>query len=413
MPPNSSSNTAITGYGSITAAGINSTTAFTNIDAGVVRNINVGGAYFPGQFVAPCFRIQEDCLQPFQRAEHEIKLPLSGINRTILLALTAIEEALVHTGMTIAELRQKRVGIAIGTTVGCTFHNEEYYKVWREGAEPDPAPLFTYLSSNLAARIQDIIEVTGPRAVITNACASGTDAIGVARTWLQYGLCDIAIAGGADELSRIACHGFKSLMLVSEKSCTPFDHTRQGLNLGEGAGVLVMESDQHVASRQAKIRGRVRGYGIAGDAHHPTAPHPEGKGLQLAVAKALQDAGIGTGDIAMINAHGTGTPANDLAETNAIAELGFDEDKVPVVSTKGATGHTLGAAGGVEAVFTLMALNHGEVSGTVGCKNPDPDFSYNVLQQGRKAGLKSRIGLSQSLAFGGSNAALIIQGEGV
>lgn len=410
--PDSSFNTVVTGYGCVVAAGCNSSEAYAAIRSGIVCNEDVGD-FFPGDFVAPCFRVRENLLQQFQSPGHPVSLPEAGVNRTILLALTAILEALDLAKIRAHTLAGKRVGIALGTTVGCTFHNEEYYRHWREGCEPEPTPLVTYLTSNIAARIQQILGLSGPRLVVTNACASGTDAIGVAKNWLQHGLCDIAIAGGADELSRVACHGFKSLMLVSEKSCRPFDRSRQGLNLGEGAGILVMESERHAASRKAPVSGWVLGYGIAGDAHHPTAPHPEGKGLQLAVQRAVSDAGIVPGEIAMINGHGTGTPANDLAETNAIAALGFDAESVPVVSTKGATGHTLGAAGGVEAVFTLMALNHGELSGTVGCREIDPAFSFKVLPEGQRAVLGGRIGLSQSLAFGGSNGALILQGAGL
>jgi 3-oxoacyl-[acyl-carrier-protein] synthase-1/3-oxoacyl-[acyl-carrier-protein] synthase II len=335
----------------------------------------------------------------------------SGCNRTILLALTAIDEALTQAGYNLDELATRRVGLALGTTVGCTFHNESYYVDWKSGKVPDSQPLQRYFSSNLAECIQHILGIQGPRTVITNACASGTDAIGIARSWLECGVCDIAIAGGVDELSRIACNGFKSLMLVSEEHCRPFDKKRRGLNLGEGAGVLVLERENEALSANRKILGWIRGYGSAGDAYHPTAPHPQGAGLQRAILQALADAALSVKDIAMINAHGTGTPANDKAETQAIYEVGFDTAAVPVVSTKGVTGHTLGAAGGIEAVFTLLSLNKGEVFGTVGCLDPDPDLPCSVLPEGEKVVLTGRVGISQSLAFGGSNSVLVIEGS--
>lgn len=405
------SDIVITGYGTVTAAGADAVAGYESIAAGLVNNSPVGSDFFPPPFCAPCFRVREEWLL----ASGELGGRLEGApaNRTIHLALTAIEEGLRHAGLFLDSFAGKRVGIVMGTTVGCTFHNEEYYRVWSQGKEPDPAPLATYLSANLAARLQSLLSVSGPRAVITNACASATDAIGVAKNWLVNDLCDIAIAGGADELSRIACHGFKSLMLVSAKSCQPFDRERQGLNLGEGAGVFVMEKKGHAVARNAMIRGYVRGYGIGGDAHHPTAPHPEGRGLQYAVSMALADAGVATDKICMINAHGTGTPANDRAETAAIAAAGFTPEKVSVVSTKGATGHTLGAAGGVEAVFALMALNSGTVHGTVGCQQLDSELAFTPLVHGEKVDLVGRIGMSQSLAFGGSNSALVLEaGEG-
>lgn len=408
----SSPRVAVIGYGTISAAGDNSEQAMVNIARGLAQSTLLEAPFFPSSFAAPCFLINERSLGQFHGLA-EIKPDcFSGIGRTLLLALTAIDEALLRAGMTLNELQYRRVGVALGTTVGCTFNNETYYTDWKEGVEPDSTPLLTYLSSNLAERVQNTLGVQGPRAVITNACASGTDGIGIAKNWLEHGLCDIAIAGGADELSRIACHGFKSLMLVSEESCRPFDKERCGLNLGEGAGIMILERETDALANGKEIAGWIRGYSIAGDAYHPTAPHPQGRGLQMAVGKALADGGVSIDGISMINGHGTGTPANDKAETGAIFELGFDVPALPVVSTKGATGHTLGAAGGLEAVFTLLALNKGKLSGTVGCHNSDPDFPFAVLAQDDHAYLKGRIGLSQSLAFGGSNSALVIEGAG-
>lgn len=402
----------ITGYGSITALGVNSELAQENNSQGLVNNRVLGHPVFPKGFEAPCFLVEKELLQPFKSSiEYDDTSPIV-FNRTILLALTAIEETIGSSGWGLGDLRSKRVGVIMGTTVGCTFHNEEYYTLWKKGEKPQSAPLTTYLSSNLSERIQKSLHLSGPRAVITNACASGTDAIGIGKNWLEHDLCDLVIAGGSDELSRVASHGFKSLMLVSQENCKPFDQNRQGLNLGEGAGVFLLEREDKSLERGGIIYGRVKGYGIGGDAYHPTGPHPEGRGLQLAFRNSLKNSGVGIDSIAMINGHGTGTPANDLAETTALAGLGFDTLSVPVVSTKGTTGHTLGAAGGVEAVYTLMALNKGEVFGTTGCCNQDDKLPLDVLAQGQKKSLKSRIGVSQSLAFGGSNSVLILEGVG-
>ena len=400
----------VTGYGAITALGKNCQDAFAHMAAGLLCSVPMGERFFPKGFTAPCFQVPSIAPEVGRSKldERIAKTPIS--NRTVSLTLLAVAEALHRAGLSLGDLQGKRVGVVLGTTVGCTFHNEDYYVKWRDGQNPSPEPLFAYLNSNLADTVLDFLGAVGPGLVITNACASGTDAIGIAKTWLENNRCDIAIAGGADELSRVACHGFKSLMLYSEKSCTPFDAKRQGLNLGEGAGILVMEKQAHAKARGQEVVGRVRGYGCAGDAYHPTAPHPDGLGLQGAINGALQDSGFLLGDICLINAHGTGTPANDLAETNAISALGFDPDRVPVVSTKGFTGHTLGAAGGVEAVYTLMALNEGRVRGTGGCHNIDPKLNFPVLAESETRVLAGKIGMSQSLAFGGSNSALIIEG---
>ncbi len=401
------SSIVITGYGSVTAAGDDSDSAFEGLQRGLVKSTMISEEFFRAPFSAPCFCAPAE--GEFRFLGDLIQDREQNFNRTIIFALRAIDEALDRSGHSLDELAGYRVGAALGTTVGCTFHNEPYYSDWKNGRDVAPDPLFTYFNSNLAECIQHILGLDGPRVVITNACASGADAIGVAKSWLESGLCDIAVAGGVDELSRVACHGFNSLMLVSDKNCKPFDRDREGLNLGEGAGIMVLEKETALSKKQ-QIHGWVRGYGAAGDAYHPTTPHPEGRGLQRAFAIAMEDAGLQPGDIAMINAHGTGTAANDRAEMYAISQMGLVIDSLPIVSTKGATGHTLGAAGAVEAVFTLKSLNSGQVFGTPGCISPDPDFPLVPLVESEYKVLKGKIGMSQSLAFGGSNTVLIIEG---
>lgn len=412
MSKRSMSKIAVTGCGCICAAGADTDAVWRAIQAGLVNNRADSNHLFLEREDVPVFAVPHLAL-PAIFAEAVAERAAGGeLNRTIILTLTAVAEAIGAANLTVAQLRTKRVGIALGTTVGCTFNNEDYYIQWQKGESPDLGPVHRYLSANLAERVQDILGVRGPRAVVTNACASGTDAIGLAKMWLDHDLCDLAIAGGADELSRIACQGFNSLMLVSQNSCTPFGAKRDGLNLGEGAGILCLEKEAEATASQREIKGWVCGYGAANDAYHPTAPHPEGRGLQDAVSQALAAAGLGLADISLINAHGTGTPANDRAETAALSALGLGEETTPIVSTKGATGHTLGAAGGIEAVLTLLALGSGKVSGTIGCHTPDPELAVPVLSAGEEARLSGRMGISQSLAFGGGNSALVLEGGG-
>ncbi len=335
-----------------------------------------------------------------------------GMNRTMDLMLYALLHALCDAGLDVWSLRDVRVGIAVGTTVGCTFNDEKYYDSWRRGEKSLPCPVLSYVSSNLASSMHDYLGTSGPSMVITNACASGTDAIGLASDWIVSGLCDVALAGGADELSRIAYNGFASLMLASESPCRPFDRRRNGLNLGEGSGMLVMESGEHLEAtgRERYLKGFSRGYGTASDAWHPTAPHPGGRGLVSAVSAAMADAGLESlEDVAFINAHGTGTLANDSAESEALVALRADRLDVPVVSTKGMTGHTLGAAGAIEAILTLLALEEGVLHGTAGCVEPDFSLSGKPLPQGEKARLEGRVAISQSLAFGGGNSAIVLE----
>lgn len=334
--------------------------------------------------------------------------PFIDTNRTLLLTLTAVHEALESAGISRKDFVGKRVGIALGTTVGCLFNDEEYFIQWRDGLRPETKPVYDFLSTHLSLFIQQALDVHGPVSVVTNACASGTDAIGLAAKWLENDLCDMAIAGGADELSRIAYHGFACLMLMSDTPCRPFDQDRKGLNLGEGAGIVLLEKQMGTKQKQF---GWIRGYASASDAYHPTAPHPGGRGLVQSVTLAMQDAGVTSTDIHLINCHGTGTKANDMAETNALAELGFSKIHCPAVSTKGITGHTLGAAGAIETILTLQTLRHGITPGTIGCTAIDKTLSFQVLLENDSVTLNGPIGLNQSLAFGGSNSALILEAD--
>lgn len=409
----SSQKIAITGLGACCGAGNNRREIWQNLESGKVNNHKGTEDFFAPHSPSPLFTVnKEDVLHlcPEDYRTSFSKESLQGINRTIELSLVACCQALVEADIDPEQLKSLRVGISLGTTVGCTFHNESYYINWKKKKEQKLTPIYTYLSSNLGARIQHIFQVQGPRAVITNACSSGTDAIGLGKTWLEQDLCDVVLAGGADEISKVACHGFSSLMLFSKNSCRPFDKDREGLNLGEGAGVVVLEQREKCIKRKANILGYLRGYGGGCDGYHPTAPHPEGIGLQRAIAMACKNSNISLERLSLINAHGTGTSVNDLAELTALQKLGFSHSNCPpILSTKGAMGHTLGAAGGIEAVMTLIALMEKRSMGTVGCHDSDPKFPLPVLQENDSCSLKGKIGMSQSLAFGGSNSAIILE----
>jgi 3-oxoacyl-(acyl-carrier-protein) synthase len=240
---------------------------------------------------------------------------------------------------------------------------------------------------------------------IVNACSSGTDAIGVAASWIKAGLCDVAIAGGGDELSRVAIAGFWSLGVMSSEPCAPFDRDRSGLNLGEAAGVLVLESAAHASERGKSHRFEVAGFGAACDAHHLTAPHPEGRGLEAAIRAALTQAKINSDQVAFINAHGTATADNDRAEGKVIARM-FGE-RIPFLSTKGFTGHTLGAAGGIEAVFTVMGLQEGWVPASPRFVNQAEDVPLGPTR--KRTEIAGEYAISTSLAFGGNNSAVLIR----
>jgi 3-oxoacyl-(acyl-carrier-protein) synthase len=403
---------AVTGTGCVSALGMGQYTLWENLQRGTVSCGPVPEWLFHTDLPYPVFTALPEPISKMGYDLIEQVLPdflPNAASRTLLLTISAVAEAIEKADLSMSCLQKTRVGIALGTTVGSTFNNEAYYLAWRQGLHPNPGPVHNYLGGNLASALHGILGTRGPSAVITNACASGTDAIGLARGWIAHGQCELAIAGGADELSRIAYNGFVSLQLTDLSPCKPFDQKRNGLNLGEGAGIVIMEPQDKALQREVSPIGWARGYGSALDAWHPTAPHPEGRGLKCAFGRAISDAGVHVQDIALINAHGTGTRANDLAEAEALAALLPDPDEVPIVSTKGLIGHTLGAAGAIEAIFTLLALQHGQTSGTVGCSVSDPALSVKPLPEGQTCRLRNKLGVSQSLAFGGSNSVLILE----
>ena len=235
---------------------------------------------------------------------------------------------------------------------------------------------------------------------------SAADAIGIAASWLRSGLCDVAIAGGADELCRVTFNGFAALMITDENPCKPFDRDRKGLNLGEGAAMLVLASEEANRRREAPARAYVLGYGSACDAYHLTAPRPDGAGLRRAIGEALACSGRTAADIAFVNAHGTGTPDNDRVESRTLHEL---MPGVPFHSTKGFTGHTLGAAGAIEAAFTVACLDQGRIPANVGFSQPDEELPGRPA--GRITPITGRFAMSESLAFGGNNAVLVLGKE--
>jgi 3-oxoacyl-(acyl-carrier-protein) synthase len=325
-------------------------------------------------------------------------------SRSLRLAMKAVREAMAEAGMAGFD-RDILVGVCIGTTVASQLNSIPFYDAYRREGNPPLEPVYEYLNANLAQAVGELLGVRGPRMTIVNACSSGTDAIGVAANWIRAGLCDIAVAGGADELNRVAMAGFWSLGVMSAGPCAPFDRDRDGLNLGEGAGILLLESDSSARRRGKRHDFEIAGFGSACDGHHLTAPHPEGRGLDAAIRTSLSQAGVTPERIAFINVHGTATLENDRAEGKVLDRV-FGPG-VPLTATKGYTGHTLGAAGGLEAVFTVMGLREGWIPGSAGFQNRAEDVPLAPVRN--RTAISGDFALSTSLAFGGNNAALVIR----
>ncbi len=291
-----------------------------------------------------------------------------------------------------------RVGIALGTSTGGIAETERAYLAFlAHGQVPDGYDFRTqHQPDALVALARATCGLAGPGLTVSTACSSSAKVFGVARRWIALDVCDAVLVGGIDTLCQTTLRGFQSLELLSAKPCQPFSAERAGLNLGEGGGLALVE-------RRAEGKPCLAGVGETSDAHHMTAPHPEGRGAMAAMKEALAQAGLGPEAVDHVNAHGTGTPLNDAAEGRAIADL-FG-DRVSVASTKGYTGHQLGAAGITEAIFALVAIEQGWTPASLGVRPPDPGLGIRVAPEREER--RVRVAMSNSFAFGGSNASLL------
>ena len=381
---------AITGMGAVSSAGTGIKDTLISFEKGE-RNAGTPSV-FNTSLVYPVFEAES---VP-SRKDAEI--------RTISLAMVAVKEALIDAGFS-GSFKSQKVGVCLGTTIASQLNDIDFYKVFKETRSVNMQKIDRFVKSNLAEAVSQATGASGPSITVVNACSSGADAIGIAVSWIKGGICDIAIAGGADELDSVPLCGFRSLGIVSDELCAPFDKNRKGLNLGEGAGIVVLEREDGAFRRGIKPKAFVAGYGSIADAYHLTAPHPEGVGLEAAVEIALKQGGIDAESVAFINAHGTATHDNDKVETKVLKRVfGLEID---FLSTKGYTGHTLGAAGGLEAVFTASMLNTGWVPMSAGFKEFDEEIGIAPVTERKH--IDKKYAVSTSLAFGGNNAALLFE----
>lgn len=379
----------ITGLGAVSAAGSDLASSLRSMDAGERNHSSL--SLFTSTLSYPVF---------------ECKSESSREGRTLALLMTAANEAMADACL--QSFAGLRAGVCIGTTVACQLNDLEFYRSYRETGAPPMEPVESFLAGNPAEYLARKYNLKGPVLSVVNACSSGSDAIGIALSWLKADLCDLVIAGGADELSLVPYTGFSSLGILNHDLCSPFDRDRKGLNLGEGAGVMIVEKRESALTRGLTPSLFLAGYGLFADAYHLTAPDPDGAALEKAVRAALLEGGVGPEDIAFVNAHGTGTHDNDLVEGNTLARIFGDGLKI--LSTKGYTGHTLGAAGGLEAVFTAAALKEGWLPASAGFSVQDEAIPLVPLRE--RTAITGSYALSTSLAFGGNNAAVVIGLEG-
>jgi 3-oxoacyl-[acyl-carrier-protein] synthase II len=397
---------AITGIGLVTPAGIGVDATWERVVAGdstADHDPTLAGNPITISCRVPCFVATGVLTRRKARR----------LDRFVQFAVVAAEEALLDARLCPSRWDGARVGIVLGCADGGPLTVERQYHVMltESPAQVSPLLLPMQLPNMLAGNLSIELGATGPSMVVATACASGATAIGMARDLLTLDRCDIVVTGGSEAMvTPLVMAGYAQMGALSRRqddpktASRPFDADRDGFVASEGAGILVLERPRDALARGARIHGLIKGSGISADAHHITAPDPGGRGFEIAVRAALADAGVGPADIGHVNAHGTSTPLNDLTESRALHRV-FGS-RALVTSTKGVTGHMFGAAGAVEAVLTVLAMQKGVVPPTANVSRVDPEVPVPVAVE--PTPLPGELALSTSLGFGGQNAALVL-----
>ena len=328
------------------------------------------------------------------------------ITRTSLLGILAAKEAYLSAEVGRCKTLGLRIGFLNGTTVGGMERSEQYYL---DFINPESNEYTAYINAHdcgyTTEKIADYLDKFDFVSTISTACSSAVNTLIHAVNMLQAGYIDCVIAGGSECLTKFHLNGFRTLMILDEQPCRPFDETRAGLNLGEGAAYLVLETEKSLKLRNRKAICKITGWGNSCDAYHQTASSPNGKGAVLSMNAALSMANLKPQDIDYINAHGTGTPNNDESEGMAIMEV-FKEKIPPISSTKSYTGHTTSASGSVEAVISILAMKHGFLPVNLNFKHPMSQLSFSPIYKMHKNGNIKHV-LNNSFGFGGNNSSII------
>jgi len=337
------------------------------------------------------------------------------LSRADRFAVAASFEACRQAGLAPEDLAAAgpRAGVFFGSSTAGMPEGEAFYSALL-GHTDQRADLRLVVAHQMNGPGDEVARqfgIHGSVQTLSSACAAAGLALGAALDALRSGEAEVALAGGSDALCQMTYAGFNSLRAVDEQQTRPFQESRSGLNLGEGAGVLVLETAAHAARRGARPLARLLGVGASCDAHHMTAPHPEGQGASRAIRASLESAGIEAEEVDFVNTHGTGTPLNDRAESLAFREVFGERSRhLPITSTKGSVGHLLGSSGGLEAVVTVLCLLRGEIHPTPGEGEADPALEVDLVGGAPRPVSSSATAVSTSFAFGGSNAAVVLQG---
>ena len=395
MADDSTPRIAITGMGAISPAGNSVEALWAGVSAG-------------RDAIAPITRFDASPFRSDLGGEVKgFELPPGEPSRANAYALAAIEQAVADAGLDGEALAG--AGLVLATNFGGCAHGERFLAARLGGEDPDPEWLGRY---DFCAALRQAIErwgLRGPAGVLSLSCASGVGAIGYAMDLVRAGRCDVAVAGGYDELSRMSYSGLSAMRAVTPEIIRPFDKNRKGTLFSEGAGIVVVEALDAARARGATIHAEVLGHAMNNDAFHMTAPDKTGVGITAVIRTALQDAGVEPRDVQHVNAHGTGTQYNDKIETAAIkAVLGDHAHAITVTANKSMIGHTCGAAGTLESICTIRTMQTGIVPPTIRYETPDPDCDLDyVPNEPRRADV--RTALCNAYGIGGSNAAIVLR----
>jgi len=344
----------------------------------------------------------------FYAEDHFSRKEIRRLSRCDQFGIVAFREAWRSARLDRDPIDKEKVGIVLGAGSGGILSVEKYFRDFYQGLKkPSPSLLISYSLATTTDLIAIESGLKGPRTTTATVCSSSSASMGVACEMIQMDLADVMVTGGSDSLCEVSYSGFSSLKLIDPESCKPFDRRRQGLVIGEGAGILILEELEHALKRNAPIRSEFLGYGICADAYHLTAPEPNGEGVERVMRIALNHAGITPEEVDAINAHGTATPFNDIAETRGIKKVfGERAREIPISGIKSMVGHCLGSAGGIEAVATVLTLENGIIPPTIHYEVPDPlcDLNYTPNQSIKR---DVQVALSNSFAFGGNNVCLV------
>lgn len=395
---------AVTGMGIVCALGSNTEQFARHLFAG---DCGIQPLTDPG---VPPYKFTRGAeARKFRPLDHFTEKDLTMVERFAQLMAVAARESVAESGLRFDGELGDRTAIITGTGVGGKSSEQEGYQRLYQNGDPRVAPLTIprTMTNAGASRVSLEFGIQGPTYTVATACSSSNHAIGQAFWMVRSGMVTAALAGGSEAVFVDGLlRAWEAMRVVSPDVCRPFSAGRRGLSLGEGAAMLVLEDWEHARARGANIRGEVIGFGMSSDAHHITQPNING--LSKAMRWALRDGCVNPEQVGHINAHGTGTQANDIAEAHAIRSVfGDHTDRVLVTSTKSMHGHTLGAAGAIEAVATLLALERGTVPPTVNCTAPDPECKLNVVTEHSRSA-PFQLAVSNTFAFGGLNASLVL-----